>query len=124
MAERLTEHKTTKGITKAVIKPYIDTMQPIIDKLCAFEDILEKYNIESVAELDKTLDDNQHSKKAFSKLQASETEKETWRTALEIALKENGTWWKYDNKTNVMELYYLKAKEFIKNKKSKYRKNE
>ena len=49
MAERLTEHKTTKGITRIVIKPYVvmsDEMQPIADKLCAFEDILEKYGID------------------------------------------------------------------------------
>lgn len=120
MAERL----TIKNSDGTYSQPTDTTFEKVFNKLAQLEDILEKYNIESVAELDKTLDDNQHSKKAFSKLQASETEKETWRTALEIALKENGTWWKYDNKTNVMELYYLKAKEFIKNKKSKYRKNE
>lgn len=55
MAERLTEHKTTKGVTRIVIKPYTimsEEAQPIADKLCAFEDILEKYGIENVEELD------------------------------------------------------------------------
>ena len=54
MVERLTEHKTTKGITRIVIKPYTimsEEVQPIADKLCAFEDILEKYDIESMEEL-------------------------------------------------------------------------
>lgn len=59
--------------------------------------------------------------KEISKLQASyqqlETDHNIWIKAYEIALKESGTWWKYDDEsnTNAMELYYLKAKELIKN---------
>lgn len=55
MAERLTEYKTTKGVTRAVIKPYVEMYpfwQPVADKLCAFEDIMEKYGIENVEELE------------------------------------------------------------------------
>ena len=59
MAERLTEYKTTKGITRIVIKPYVEMseeFQPVADKLCAFEDILEKYGIESVEVIDGILE--------------------------------------------------------------------
>lgn len=58
MKDRLTEHKTTKGITRIVIKPYVEMseeFQPVADKLCAFEDILEKHGIEDLEQLDKSL---------------------------------------------------------------------
>lgn len=99
----------------------IAELEKVFNKLAQLEDILEDYDIDSVEELDEMLDDNQYLKEAFSKLHASyqqvETERDTWRKALEIALKEKGAWWKYDDKTNTMRLYYLKAKELIKNEK-------
>ena len=57
----------------------------------------------------------------ISKLQASyqqlETDRDIWIKAYEIALKESGTWWKYDGESNAnaMELYYKKAQKLIKN---------
>lgn len=39
---------------------------------------------------------------------------EIWKKALEIALKEKRSWWKYDDKTNAMRLCYLKATDLIK----------
>lgn len=52
MVERLTEHKTTKGITRVVVRDCVCEFQTVLNKLCAFEDIMEKYGIESVEELD------------------------------------------------------------------------
>lgn len=90
MAERLTEHKTTKGITRIVIKPYVimsDEMQPIADKLCAFEDILEKYGIRSVEELEVKLKiKNKDIKKAQQELsEIYIQDRDTWKRACELA---------------------------------------
>lgn len=112
---------TIKNSDGTYSQPTDTTFEKVFNKLAQIEDILEKYNINSIKKLDYILYDNQYSKEAFNKLHAScqqvETEKETWKTALKIALKESGTWWKYDDKTNAMRLYYLKAKELIKNEK-------
>lgn len=56
MAERLTEQKTRKGITKIVVKPFVD-MYIVVHKLYLLENIMEKYGIESLEELDKKIDD-------------------------------------------------------------------
>ena len=53
MAERLTERKKIKGITYT-IQPHIEN-NLVIHKLGLLEDILKKYGIESVEELDKKL---------------------------------------------------------------------
>ena len=52
MAERLTEHKTRKGITRVVVRPCVCEFQTVLNKLCAFEDIMEKYDIEDLEQLD------------------------------------------------------------------------
>ena len=124
MAERLTDKNTVSIYNNSNSEIYLGKLEEAtkyIYKLAQLEDIMEKYGIESVEELYETLEDNQYSKEAFSKLQASyqqlETDHNIWIKAYEIALKESGTWWKYDDEsnTNAMELYYLKAKELIKN---------
>ena len=93
MAERLTEHKTTKGITRIVIKPYVEMseeFQPVADKLCAFEDILEKYGIESLDTLKhiikkgiliNTID---FAKEAYDEM---EQDRDTWKRACELACR-------------------------------------
>ena len=93
--ERLTEQKTTKGITKTVIKPCIKTneaMLLVVNKLCAFEDILEKYNIDSVEELDETLDINNYANKIVIMLrkhcQKFADECNIWEKACELACAE------------------------------------
>lgn len=55
MVKRLTEQKTTKGITRVVVKSCVCEFQTVLNKLCAFEDIMEKYGIESVEELEQEL---------------------------------------------------------------------
>lgn len=54
MAERLTEHKTRKGVTEIVVKPCVD-INIVIHKLCLLEDIMEKYGVESVEKLEKLI---------------------------------------------------------------------
>ena len=44
MVERLTEQKTRKGITKIVVKPFVD-MYIVVHKLYLLENIMEKYEI-------------------------------------------------------------------------------
>ncbi len=87
MAERLTRNN------KVNFYFHDEASNMVYYKLQGLEDILEKYGIESVEELDETLDDNQYSKEAFSKLQASyqqlETDRDTWKRACELALKED-----------------------------------
>lgn len=52
MVKRLTEQKTTKGITRVVVRSCVCEFQTVLNKLCAFEDIMEKYGFQSVEELD------------------------------------------------------------------------
>ena len=93
--ERLTERKTTKGITKTVIKPCIKTneaMLLVVNKLCAFEDVLEKHNIDSVEELDETLDINNYANEIVimlrNRCQKLVDECNIWKKACELACAE------------------------------------
>lgn len=60
----------------------------MLNKLKDIEDILENYHIESVEELDETLEDNTHANGAFAKLlnqaQDLERDRETWKRACEL----------------------------------------
>lgn len=76
--------------------------QPLITKLGKLEDILEKYGIESVEELDKKLAyyidkidleaENEYLKKAIEKQnrvsKSISKDRDTWKRACELALKE------------------------------------
>ena len=94
----------------------IDDTNKLLNKLGKLEDILEKYGIESVEELDETLDDNQYSKEAFSKLQASyqqlKTDRDTWQKACELACEEIDCEYMYGvNKENYSQYFYQQAKK-------------
>lgn len=98
MTERL-----TKKVSKTVQDKYIlgtvfyydfnglDNTNALLNKLGKLEDILEKYGIGSVEELDETLDDNKYSKQAFAKLlkecQETTKDRDTWK---KVAEKEAG----------------------------------
>lgn len=98
MAERLTEQKTTKGITKIVIKPFVD-MYIVVHKLYLLENIMEKYGVESVEELDEKIGqyidkidleaENDYLKKAIEKqnivTQSISKDRDTWKKACELA---------------------------------------
>lgn len=96
MTKRLTEHKTTKGITRIVIKPYIEmseSWQPVADKLCAFEDIMEKYGIESFELLEHIIKKGKvinsviedFVKDGYDKMKQ---ERDTWKRACELACED------------------------------------
>lgn len=58
-------------------------------KLGKLEDILEKYNIDSVEELEKLLDDNKYAQNVIVKQlvepQNAKTDRNTWKRACELA---------------------------------------
>ena len=113
MAERLTEHKTTKGITRIVIKPYVamsEEAQPIADKLCAFEDILEKYGIENVDTLEHIIKKGKvinsviedFAKEEYDKMKQ---DRDTWKRACELACEREDDCYVYDNIHRAFEFY-------------------
>ena len=91
MAERLTEHKTRKGVTEIVVKPCVD-INIVIHKLCLFEDIMEKYGVESVEELGYLLEVFKKMRKQYGKLNQenckNKQDRDTWKRACELACKE------------------------------------
>ena len=122
MAERLTKQKTTKGITKAVVKHCVDTMQMIIDKLCAFEDILEKYGIESVEELDKLTDGMKSTISVLlDRNKNTKQDRNTWQKACELACQNISVVQIITNDDiesnidNLPKYFYEKAKKELKN---------
>lgn len=88
MAERLTEQKTRKGITKIVVKPFVD-MYIVVHKLYLLEDIMEKYGIESVEELGYLLEVFKKMRKQYGKLNQenckNKRDRDTWERACELA---------------------------------------
>lgn len=87
MVERLTEQKTRKGITKIVVKPFVD-MYIVVHKLYLLENIMEKYGIDSVEELDKQLANGV-----------------TWQEACELACEREDDCYVYDNIHRAYEFY-------------------
>ena len=81
MAERLTEQKTTKGITKIVIRNSFE-ISDVVHKLYLLEDIMEEYNIKSISQLKARLsgEDKSH-KSAIGYMK----DRDTWKRACELA---------------------------------------
>lgn len=91
MAERLTEHKTRKGVTEIVVKPCVD-INIVIHKLCLFEDIMGKYDIESFELLEHIIKKGMvinsviedFAKEEYDKIKQ---DRDTWQKACELACK-------------------------------------
>ena len=89
MAERLTEHKTRKGVTEIVVKPCVD-INIVIHKLCLFEDIMEKYGVESFELLEHIIKKGMvinsviedFAKEEYDKMKQ---DRDTWKRACELA---------------------------------------
>ncbi len=88
MAERLTE----KVLLKKLVNGYygdIDVYQKSYIKLGMLEDIMEKYGIESVEELDYLLEVFKKMRKQYGKLNQenckSKKDRDTWKRACELA---------------------------------------
>ena len=130
MAERLTERKTTKGITRVVVRSCVCEFQTVLNKLCAFEDIMEKYGIESVEELSKIFSylsgrfinsvyslkhkfDSYEDKikylankkgKYYEELYETKQDRDTWKRACELACEEIDSCDNYGCKTYTIPL--------------------
>ena len=123
MANKLTERKKIKGITYT-IQPHIEN-NLVIHKLGLLEDILEKYGIESVEELNKKIGyyidkidleaENDYLKKAIEKqnivTQSISKDRDTWKKACELACEEIDCEYMYSiNKENYSQYFYQQAK--------------
>ena len=91
MAERLTEHKTRKGVTEIVVKPCVD-INIVIHKLCLFEKNKEKYDIESFELLEHIIKKGKvinsviedFAKEEYDKMKQ---DRDTWQKACELACR-------------------------------------
>ena len=92
MAERLTE--VGMFIDTPVYKIKNGKKSEAVDKLAKLEDILEKYGIESVEELEKKLADS-----------------DTWQKACELACEREDDCYVYDNIHRAYEFYQQAKKE-------------
>lgn len=87
MAERLTEIGLFIDEPVYIIKKW--KKSAAINKLAQLENILEKYGIESLEELEELLDDNKYAQnvvfKQLVELQNAKTDRDAWKRACELA---------------------------------------
>ena len=112
MAERLTESEVSKSFTEQELRT--SEQARIYQKLGELEDILEKYNIESVGELEDKIicyeenkDVNLGLKFDIKKL---EKDRDTWKRACELACEREDDCYVYDNIHRAYE-FYQQAKQ-------------
>lgn len=132
MAERLTK-KINKTIQdKYSLGSYLyydfngaENTNRLLNKLGKLEDILEKYGIESVEELDKKIGhyidkieleaENDYLKKTIEKqnvvTQSISKDRDTWQKACELACEREDDCYVYDNIHRAYE-FYQQAKQF------------
>ena len=127
MAERLTEKNTVSVYNNSNSEIYLgkgEEATKYIYKLAQFEDIMEKYGIESVEELDKKIGhyidkidleaENDYLKKVIEKqnivTQIISKNRDTWKRACELACK----WFKqtgFIGDQTEVDYYYQQAKK-------------
>ena len=124
MAERLTEcidsHLLDNG---EMVKEYslnskiklnhfsaMDIPNAVYDKLGEFEDIMEKYGIESVEELDFRLAFKQNDVFNYKEITKLETDRDAWKKACELACEREDDCYVYDNIHRAYE-FYQQAKQ-------------
>lgn len=83
MAERLTESEVSKSFTEQELRT--SEQARIYQKLGELEDIMEKYGIESVEELDFRLAFKQNDVFNYKEITKLETDRDTWKRACELA---------------------------------------
>lgn len=125
MAERLTEcidsHLLDNG---EMVKEYslnskiklnhfsaMDIPNAVYDKLGEFEDIMEKYGIESVEELDFRLAFKQNDVFNYKEITKLETDRDAWKKACELACEREDDCYVYDNIHRAFEFYQQAKKE-------------
>ena len=86
-----------------------------IDKLAQLEDILEKYGIESVEELDKELSIRRLLHQTIAELSKmatkAENDRDTWKKACELACDDLGLYEDVTTTQLKMKCYYQQAKK-------------
>lgn len=96
MAERLTDKNTVRVCNNSNSEIYLGKGEEVtkyIYKLAQYEDILEKYGIESAGELDKNIEYVNKIIKAYKtgswkkEKQKLKTDRDTWKRACELACK-------------------------------------
>ena len=113
MAERL----TIKNSDNTYSQPTDTTFEMVFNKLGELEDILEKYNIDSVEELEELLDDNKYAQnvvvKQLVELQNAKTDRDAWKRACELACEREDDCYVYDNIHRAYEFYQQAKTEGI-----------
>ena len=121
----MTERLTIKNSDGTYSQPTDTTFEMVFNKLGELEDILEKYGIESVEELDKKIGryidkidleaENDYLKKAIEKqnivIQSISKDRATWKRACELACEREDDCYVYDNIHRAYEFYQQAKKE-------------
>lgn len=118
MAKRLTKKISKTTQDKYSLGSYlyydfaeIDDTNKLLNKLGKLEDILERYGIESVEELDKLIDGLQASVKVLiERSERYKIDRDTWKKACELACEREDDCYVYDNIHRAYE-FYQQAKE-------------
>lgn len=116
MAERLTEKVfDNNGKQQDIYEWSSASSLECNKKLGMLEDIMEKYNIDSVEELEELLDDNKYAQnvvvKQLVELQNAKNEENTWKRACELACEREDDCYVYDNIHRAYEFYQQAKKE-------------
>ena len=121
----MTERLTIKNSDGTYSQPTDTTFEMVFNKLGELEDILEKYGIESVEELDKKIGryidkidleaENDYLKKAIEKqnivIQSISKDRATWKRACELACEREDDCYVYDNIHRAYEFYQQAKKD-------------
>lgn len=114
MAERLTSKNTVSVCNNSNSEIYLgkgEEATKYIYKLAQLEDIMEKYDIDSVEELDKLIDGLQASVKVLiERSERYKIDRDTWKRACELACK----WFKqtgFIGDQTEVDYYYQQAKK-------------
>lgn len=110
MAERLTEKHNNGSYTGKG-----NELWDILTKLGQFEDILEKYGIEGVEELECFLDDYSKNQDRYfaicEEMDGLKKDRDTWKRACELACEREDDCYVYDNIHRAYEFYQQAKKE-------------
>ena len=118
MVERLTKKISETIQDKYSLGSYlyydfaeIDDTNQLLNKLGKLEDILEKYGVESMEELDFRLAFKQNDVFNYKVVTELEQERDAWKRACELACEREDDCYVYDNIHRAYEFYQQAKKE-------------
>ena len=118
MAERLTDKHTVSVYNNSNSEIYLgenEEATKYIYKLAQLEDIMEKYGIGGVEELEELLDDNKYAQnvvvKLLVELQNAKIDRDTWKRACELACDDLGLYEDITITQLKMKCYYQQVKK-------------